>query len=221
VYERLRWIRRDVVLKPLGHFAYFGDGALLGGGLERPLVLLLPSVDLPLRKAVGMTEFVETDGFVIDGVDGRQRIDHLLSHSPPILRLPESIGFVVPNYGPFHPLHHVELGADNVLVLAGYHRRRNRHVRPLERLEYRVLANYVVRVSAVSPGGGRRITRSRSPHVTNNVSLECASWVSINVEPVRRTDVLFEKRFERVEIDESVEVRLVVFTHVLFTPIRP
>jgi len=28
-------------------------------------------------------------------------------------------------------------------------------------------------VSAVSPGGGRRITRSRSPHVTNNVSLEC------------------------------------------------
>src|ERR1700674_775558 len=112
---------------------------------NRPLELIDPALELPLKVAVGTPEALEADSAPIDRLKRHQQIDHRLTYSTAMRRRRDRGGPAVgTNHFAAHVLHEKERRADKTAVVARRVHARDRNGACLQRLEHTIFANDVV-----------------------------------------------------------------------------
>ena len=129
---------RNVVRQP-GHEPVHGLDLL---GL-RGDVLLAPAPDLTLVVIAGLAEVAEAHRFRVDVVQRRQHPSQIQVHGPPLFRrLLRQAG--LGEHPAVDPFHHVELGADDLGVVAAHEHLRYGYVRVLQRFHHPMLAVHLM-----------------------------------------------------------------------------
>ena len=141
-------VLRLVGLEPLHHRGEIGH--VRGAG---PPVPGRPALDLAAHVALTAVEIGEPGGVDVHRVQVHQRVDRRLGQSPRgdaiHAQFPRQ---VLAQDRAAHPLHHVELGADDRQVVAEPHHPRDERVHGPQRRLHSVLAAHVVRPAGLRPG---------------------------------------------------------------------